>query len=295
MKKDSDIEKAKGAAWMEAVHVNWTKPQYISKGEYATEDFEILTTILSALKWREKNGSIKMITDSRGAEYYKSRGMCSIWNDIETILDEVPDCIDPCMFWAGGKLFALSKSTAPLAVLDTDFIVWDKIAFNNLGDIAVIHDEDIYPDVYPDREHFKMKNGYKFDPALDWSVRPVNAAFYVISNNELLKCYTSEALRFMENAGQGDNLTYMVFAEQRLLSMCAKKLGIDIYVISNLERLFKDGERYFTHTWGMKQQMRDMPELRTDFCLRCINRIMREFPEYAEMLSGIDELSKYFE
>lgn len=295
MKKDSDIEKAKGAAWMEAVHVNWTKPQYISKGEYAAEDFEILTTILSALKWREKNGSIKMITDSRGAEYYKSRGMCSIWNDIETILDEVPDCIDPCMFWAGGKLFALSKSTAPLAVLDTDFIVWDKIAFNNLGDIAVIHDEDIYPDVYPDREHFKMKNGYKFDPALDWSVRPVNAAFYVISNNELLKCYTSEALRFMENAGQGDNLTYMVFAEQRLLSMCAKKLGIDIYVISNLERLFRDGERYFTHTWGMKQQMRDMPELRTDFCLRCINRIMREFPEYAEMLSGIDELSKYFE
>ena len=140
-----------------------------------------------------------------------------------------------------------------------------------------------------------MKNGYKFDPALDWSVRPVNAAFYVISNNELLKCYTSEALRFMENAGQGDNLTYMVFAEQRLLSMCAKKLGIDIYVISNLERLFRDGERYFTHTWGMKQQMRDMPELRTDFCLRCINRIMREFPEYAEMLSGIDELSKYFE
>ena len=110
MKKDSDIEKAKGAAWMEAVHVNWTKPQYISKGEYAAEDFEILTTILSALKWREKNGSIKMITDSRGAEYYKSRGMCSIWNDIETILDEVPDCIDPCMFWAGGKLFALSKT-----------------------------------------------------------------------------------------------------------------------------------------------------------------------------------------
>ena len=86
----------------------------------------------------------------------------------------------------------------------------------------------------------------------------------------------------------------MVFAEQRLLSMCAKKLGIDVYVISDLKRLFRDGERYFTHTWGMKQQMRDMPELREDFCLRCINRIMREFPEYAEMLSGIKELSEYF-
>ena len=279
---------------MDAVHVNWTKPQYVSRGEYAAEDFDILTTILSALKWREKNGSIRMITDSRGLDFYKSRGMCGIWNGIETILDDVPVGIDPRMFWAGGKLFALSKSEAPLAVLDTDFIVWDKIAFNNLGDIAVIHDEDIYPDVYPGKEHFNMNNGYEFDPELDWGVRPVNAAFYVISNNELPRLYTHEAMRFMENAGEGDTLTYMVFAEQRLLSMCAKKLGIDVYVISDLKRLFRDGERYFTHTWGMKQQMRDMPELREDFCLRCINRIMREFPEYAEMLSGIKELSEYF-
>lgn len=279
---------------MDAVHVNWTKPQYVSRGEYTAEDFDILTTILSALKWREKNGSIRMITDSRGLDFYKSRGMCGIWDGIETILDDVPVGIDPRMFWAGGKLFALSKSEAPLAVLDTDFIVWDKIAFNNLGDIAVIHDEDIYPDVYPGKEHFNMNNGYEFDPELDWGVRPVNAAFYVISNNELLRLYTDEAMRFMENAGEGDTLTYMVFAEQRLLSMCAKKLGIDVYVISDLKRLFRDGERYFTHTWGMKQQMRDMPELREDFCLRCINRIMREFPEYAEMLSGIKELSEYF-
>ena len=38
---------------MKAIHINWTKP-FINKthGEYMTEDFELLTTILSALMWR---------------------------------------------------------------------------------------------------------------------------------------------------------------------------------------------------------------------------------------------------
>ena len=46
-------------------HSNWTRPFFtLNKDkEYFIEDFEILTTILSALKWREFNGSIKMITD----------------------------------------------------------------------------------------------------------------------------------------------------------------------------------------------------------------------------------------
>ena len=42
---------------------------------YYIEDFEILATILSALKWRENNGDIKMVTDERGAEYYKNLGI----------------------------------------------------------------------------------------------------------------------------------------------------------------------------------------------------------------------------
>lgn len=279
---------------MQAIHVNWTKPLYSARGEYFVEDFEILTTILSALKWREKNGNIKMVTDSCGLLYYESRGMCGIWDEIENGLDSIPDNINERMFWAGGKIYALSKCDAPVAVLDTDFIVWDKIAFDNLGDIGVIHDEELYSDVYPDIGHFKMKRGYIFHPDLDWRVKPVNTAFYVMKNDKLLKEYTKAAIEFMENAENGDNLTYMVFAEQRLLAMTAKRLGIDIFVISNLKRLFEDGEKCFTHTWGMKQQMRDIPHLREDFCMRCINRILSDFPEQEEMLKNIDELKSYF-
>lgn len=279
---------------MQAIHINWTKPLCSLRGEYYVEDFEILTTILSALKWREKNGTIKMITDFKGLDFYKSRNMCEIWDGIETTLDDMPHTVNEKMFWAGGKIYALSKCDAPVAVIDTDFIIWDKLAFDNLGDIAVIHDEDIYSDVYPDLGHFKMKRGYIFNPDWDWSVRPVNAAFYVIKNKELLREYTNAALEFMESAMEGDNLTYMVFAEQRLLAMTAKRLNIDIFKISNLQRLFSDGEKCFTHTWGMKQQMRDMPELRRDFCVRCINRIIKDFPKYAETVKNIPELAVYF-
>ncbi|MCH5212430.1 MAG: hypothetical protein J1G06_05405 [Oscillospiraceae bacterium] len=278
---------------MDAIHSTWSKPRIYSTGGFFIEDFDILTTILSALKWREKNGRIKMVTDSTGLEFYKSRGMCDIWDEITTELDDIPDTVNPEMFWAAGKVFALKNQTAPVAAIDTDFIVWDRLAFDNMGDISVIHKEDIYTDVYPDIYHFNMKQGYIFDPGLDWRENPSNMAFYVIRNEALKNSYTDAAIEFMENSLDGDNLTYMVFAEQRLISMIAKKSNIEINAISTPEKLFKDGERYFTHTWGMKQQMRDMPELRADFCRRCIGRIKRDFPDYSRMTENIAELAKY--
>ena len=56
---------------IKAFHSNWTTPFFKMNPnkEYYIEDFEILTTIISALKWREKNGSIKMVTDEIGANY----------------------------------------------------------------------------------------------------------------------------------------------------------------------------------------------------------------------------------
>ncbi len=279
---------------MKAIHSTWTKPRVYGAGAFFIEDFDILTTILSALKWREKNGEIKMVTDARGYEFYKSRGMSGVWDEVTTELDNIPDSIAPEMFWAAGKLYALGTETAPVAALDTDFIVWDKLAFGNLGDLTVIHREAITPEVYPDIHRFNMRPGYVFNPELDWSEEPANAAFYVIKNDCLKERYISEALNFMENSVPDDSLTYMVFAEQRLMAMTAKMEGVNIGSFSTPDRLFADGERYFTHIWGMKQQMRDMPGLRADFCRRCIERIKNDFPDYYTILHGIKELEKYF-
>ena len=82
---------------IEAFHSNWTAPffELNSHNEYYIEDFEILTTIISALKWREKNGAIRMITDEVGAEYYKNLGIDSIWDlGIDLSLNNIKDDID---------------------------------------------------------------------------------------------------------------------------------------------------------------------------------------------------------
>lgn len=278
---------------MDAIHINWTKPYRIkTDAPYEVEDFELLTTILSALKWREKNGKIKMVTDEEGEAYYRSNGLDVIWDSIECALDDAD--VNANVFWASGKIFALQKQKAPVVMIDTDFIVWESIDWDSISDAAVIHFEDLYSDVYPPKEHFKMRD-YSFDSDFDWGLKACNTALCVIKNEELRRLYTEEAIRFMRHADEeNDRLTYMVFAEQRLLPMCAKKLGMQIKALSSLDRLFKDGESCFTHTWGMKQQMRDNDALRYDFCRRCINRIVHEYPHMYTVIKNIKSLRRYF-
>lgn len=278
---------------MNAIHINWTKP-YINKtrSEYCTEDFELLTTVLSALKWREKNGRITMVTDTEGKEYYERIGLSGIWDSVEALLDDVD--VDPDVFWAAGKLFALSQKSAPVAVIDTDFVVWETMDFKGIKDAATVHFEDLYPDVYPSKDYFKVRD-YAFDERLDWSLKACNTAFCVIKSEELLRLYTDTAIQVMRAADGGDDrLCYMVFAEQRLLNMCARILDKEVQAFSSLDELFSENEKRFTHTWGMKQQMRDNPALRYDFCKRCINRLMHEYPRMYPILKEIDNLKQYF-
>lgn len=276
---------------MNAIHINWTKPS----GGSPPEDFELLTTIISALKWREKNGSIGLVTDNAGAEYYRRNGIDIIWDrGVDSCLDDIVKGINPIMFWAAGKIFALMRCSAPIAVLDTDFIIWDEISADTFKDAAVIHKEELYSDVYPDAEFFNMKQGYVFDSSFRWDVKACNTAFYIIKNQEFLDFYTSEAIKFMRStADTDDTLKYMVFAEQRLFGMCADKMGIEVETLSDLDALF-GGNRY-THIWGMKQQMRDMPALRDAFCRRCIDRILCDYPYMKKVMRGIDCFKQYFE
>lgn len=167
---------------MDAIHINWTKPfRNKFNAPYEIEDFEILTTILSALKWREKNGNIKMVTDSVGAQYYKKTGLDVIWNSVENILDNVD--VNSNVFWAAGKIFALKEQNAPVAMIDTDFVVWEKLDEEKLADVSVIHFENLYPDVYPPIDFFHMDN-YEFDIDFDWNIKACNTAFCVIKKRK---------------------------------------------------------------------------------------------------------------
>ena len=284
---------------IEAFHSNWTRPFFNANPhkEYYIEDFEILTTILSALKWREKNGSVKMITDKVGANYYKSMGLDKIWDlGIDISLDDINYKIDSNIFWAAGKLYALRAQKSPCVMIDTDFIVWESVE-NILNDteVSVIHKEKIVKEVYPDKDYFKFKNGYSLDEELDWSVLPSNTAFMYISNEEFKNYYITSAIDFMNNLDCGDDkITNMVFAEQRLISMCAKRKNIEINEIMTLDNLFSRKQKLFTHTWGYKKEMRSDFNKRREFCIRCIIRIIKDYPEYEDVISSIESLKRYY-
>lgn len=274
-----------------AIHVDYTLPRRGADGEYSPADFDILTAVISALKWRENNGTIKLVTDSCGRDFYERCGLIGIWDGgCETYLDDIDKDInaDPQIFWSCGKIYALSRETLPLAVMDTDFIVWEHILTDDIKDIAVIHSEKLSDDVYPD----DFLSGF---PDMDPHILPCNTAFYIIKNKALADMYTKTAISFMnEYHGGKDTLRPVVFAEQRLLSMCAEALGIKISVLSDEDKLFGKKNTAFTHTWGMKQQMRDDPELRRIFCGRCIKRIDKDFPQMNRILRGIPCLSEYY-
>jgi hypothetical protein len=268
--------------------------QMKSQEKYFIEDYEILTTILSALKWRQYNGTIKMYTDAVGYDYYKELKIIDIWDEINvSMLNNMNLNIDPTIFWAAAKILCLKNEELPLCVLDTDLIIWQSLSeFFTKSDLVVIHKEELFADIYPNKEHLKIPPEYEFDPEWDWTVPAFNAAFYYIANNELRDFYTNEALRFMINNKDKpcENITQMVFAEQRLFAICAKKLNIRHQFL--LDNPF-DEKELVTHIWGYKQEVKRTHEKRKELCVNLVRKILLNFPERQTTLLNIPNISQY--
>lgn len=283
---------------MRAFHSTWTSPFIKTRGtDFYIEDFELLTMILSALKWQEFNGDIKMITDAIGAAYYRRLGLEHLWNlGIEEALTAMDCDLNPRVFWAAGKLYALEGEVAPCVMLDTDFIVWGDIERQlQQREVVVIHKEELNPQVYPDKAYFQMSPGYKFSDCLNWEVKPCNTALMYIGDEALKQLYVSESKRFMRAALGEDPITYMVFAEQRLLAMCAEMKNKEIIALADVDQLFSTEQKTFTHLWGYKRYLRSHPKDREDFCRRCMKRIKKDYPEFYKVVLGIEVLSQYAE
>lgn len=277
---------------MRAFHTNCTAPFFANGGkDYCVADFDLLCSVLSALFWRRENGSISMITDKEGLKFYKENGLEDIWDGgVHALLPDLKN-IDNIAFWAAGKLYALKTQKAPCVMIDTDFIVWDKL--NLQEGVTVAHREELGEAVYPEASAFRMKEDYRFNESWDWSELACNTAFAAFDSEDFKNYYTDCAIDFISNAKECDSvLTYMVFAEQRLLAMCAKEKGVKISALMDYRELF--GKVKYTHLWGYKQVLRENGAERTAFCRKAADRIAREFPEYAELLKKVRYLSGYF-
>ncbi len=283
---------------MQAFVSNWTRPYAVRCPDrpYQMTDFDLLTTVLSALVWRRENGSIRMITDDTGAQYYRSLGLTDLWDGgIFTYLNDIPSAIDPCTFWAAGKLYALAATPAPCVMLDTDFIVWHSLSEHWHRPLAVIHREALNPAIYPAPSAFVLAPSYHFPTNWNWHEPACNTALTYFGNDTLRKTYVGQAMDFMQAARGRDGLIYMVFAEQRLLAMCAQACGVPIHAFSTEQDLFQGNQRDFTHIWGFMQAMQEQPVLHELFCQKCAARIRKDFPIYANICQTIPQLQPYFQ
>ena len=134
------------------------------------------------------------------------------------------------------------------------------------------------PSIYPDQTAFAKTEGFPLD-SFDWTVQPFNTALAYFGNDEFRRYYTDTAIRFMRCSPDADDtLTYMVFAEQRLLAMCAEKKHAHAAALSDLPALFGGSQNgYFTISGASSKQMRENPELYEDFCRQCAARLQKDF------------------
>ena len=188
---------------MEAFHSFWSAPNACrNHGEIVFPDYEQLTAILSAMKWRSHSGKIRMITDTPGAAYFREKGLTAFWSGTETYLDSLYGKADPFAFWAAGKLAALKTMDTPCVMLDTDLILWENVEQKLNADVVAAHAESLNPRTYPDRSVFQLKNGYAFPQDWDFRLAPANTAFLFIRNAGFRDVYVEAAFCFLETQRQ---------------------------------------------------------------------------------------------
>lgn len=273
----------------------WSKPYFENKSheEFVLQDFELLTLVLSVAAYQKYNGRTRMFADRLALDYLKKNHLEELF--LDGIYEmKVPSEIDPKVFWAAGKLCALEQMELPGVMIDLDLVIWKNLDSTLMqSDIAVIHREKINEEVYPGKDYFQMKQGYQFDPSWDWLERPANTALLYIKDMDFKNYYVKEALRFMQESEETtDNLCHMVFAEQRMLALCARKRNLSIS--SFFQHLWElDCQELFTHVWGHKNVLKYNHEQRHYYCIRCINRIKSEFKEVYPYIAQQADLQEY--
>ena len=278
-----------------AFHVIWTKPTIAGGKEFCMNEAEILTLIVSTLMWQKYNGTLKLYTDNTGYEFVKEHNLLSLWDGgIDTkVLEDNSYPIDPEIFWAAGKLIALEAQTAPCVMLDTDLIVMHPI-YDLLepSSVTALHAEALNPDVYLKPSLLKQPKDYKFRDYYNWEVQPSNTAFLYIKDELFKAYYLNESKKFMfENTEKPQELiSQMVFAEQRLLSICADHKHLPISYL--LADPFSASNNNVIHLWGFKNLLRKSNAVQTVYSKQLIKTVENElstnvfFQHYIEKHHG---------
>lgn len=240
---------------VKGIHILSTAPSSAcSKTGFSPSCLDVASIVLSALLWKKHNGTIRLYTDSTGASYFERHNLLELWDggvDL-SVVESIPPSINQHVFWAAAKIFALKDAKAPVAMIDNDLFIWKKLPKQVVeSSLSVLHPEDLW-DCYVPKDKLSIPAGYSFNETWDWNAKPFNTAFAYFSDEQFKEVYTTEAIRFMtDNPGKDEvPSSQMVFAEQRILAMCANALKVQACFLTTDP--FDLNNKLFTHIWGAK-------------------------------------------
>lgn len=275
-----------------AFHVLWTKPIIATGKHFSMNSAEILTMVVSALMWQKHNGSIRLYTDKVGYEFIQNMKLSTLWDGgIDTELLESNDYpIDAEIFWAAGKLIALEAETCPCVMLDTDLIVTQPIQhLLKPTAITALHSEALNPEVYLSPSSLKKPLGFDFPADYNWNVLPSNTAFLYINNESFKNFYLNESKRFMFGNMEKpmEMVSQMVFAEQRLLSICADCQQLSISYL--LDDPFSLANSNVIHLWGFKNLLRQNKNVQVIYSRQIIEKFGDALSAYPIFSSCVEK------
>jgi hypothetical protein len=283
---------------MNYFHAYWTRPQLNDAVPPESKDlelwgFELLVWVLSALEV-QRHSPIRLVTDARGLRAVRNAGIDWLYHGgISTALERIPRAVDPRVFWAAGKLYAYREVAAPCVSLDTDAVLWRPLIPS--APVMVLHAEDRDWVWYKDNQPMFARYGFE-GPEWDWQLQPCNAGAVCLGDQRLLQLYTDSALRFIEDysdahrAGATDAVAAsvaMLFAEQRLLPMCAGRLGLAVAPITQTQPaagwLPKNPD--CLHLWRAKLAYKCCPQARRELVRWLLDHLLTQFPEVRPTLA----------
>ena len=233
----------------------------------------LLTAELSAQLWRRFNGSIALIADETGFNYIKKTALAKAYDEILPILDRRNFGIVPTKYWASGKIQALTKISAPCVILDMDMLLWQKLPVDS-EKLICTHNEPLNLKCYTPPDFFHTDSEYSYPADWDFTVKPLNTAILYIKENDFKNYYASQSIRFMysEKESPDNGVICMVFAEQRILAMCAAARGIIPKLLLDYDRL-SEPQTLLTHIWSAKRIIEIEPQINKIFIELCEEKL----------------------
>lgn len=246
---------------MTGLHSYFTQPRFADDEPRRFWAFELLTWAMSIMTWKKNmGGDILFYGDAGGVGIVKKLGFDRYYKRVVELRNPF-DLIHSKTFWAAGKLIAMRECNAfPVVSVDMDLMVWNQLKFPKADVVGLNYDNPEFYGVVSEKYQYDFFGYSLQSPAM-------NAGILAFFDTDLLDIYTDASLYFMRrfSGRAGLDTASMVFAEQKLVSVIADRLGkkrdvlFDVGEWSRYRVMSKD----VTHLWDTKKyyagdkQMRD--------------------------------------